>query len=188
MKKILGILALTQIIASYSWGMERDSALDERLIKALRVLAINQDKDLRGLPIEHILLEKDSTTLVVALRNTDEQEQVELNVPLTAGGFIAGPLKVLYNTTLGIISGVEEITLSTTAAASVSGVGDTEEETSASVSAVTTAPSEPPVSEQVRMGTKNIVGGDLARILGSAAEGIVQSGDGKKILRKLGFC
>lgn len=56
--------------------MESNSPPDERLTKALRVLAINQDKDFRGLPIKRVLLEKDSTSLVVVLQNINGPEEV----------------------------------------------------------------------------------------------------------------
>lgn len=167
MKKFLGILLLTQIMVGFSWGTE---SLDEQLIKALRVAAIGQSQDFEGLPVERIFSERDSTKLVVVLDNLGTFAEKELEVNLTADGFIIESFKAIWDNTQSLGVRVEKVapTLVT---------GDTEEETSASVSAAATAPSEPSQGEQFRTDWKYTIGGDAARAIGR----FLDSGDIKKL-------
>ena len=131
MKKFLGILLLTQIMVGFSWGTE---SLDEQLIEALSVAAIRQSQDFEGLPVERIFSERDFTKLVVVLNNLGTFVEKELEVDLTADGFIIESLKAIWDNNQPLGVRVEKVapTLVT---------GDTEEEISASVSTVATAPS-----------------------------------------------
>ncbi len=179
MKKFLGILLLTQIMVGFSWGMEDDSFKKEAVFKLIMSRVIEENPELsKAESVASISWDgsRSNDRKGILVVNIIPTGTFDIELFKTDAGFRIGEWSVVWDVLAGTINWLETTAI-TAATAPTPITRDTEEETSASVSAAATAPSEPSRGEQFRTDWKDTIGGDAARAVGL----LLDSGDLKKL-------